>query len=193
MRDKNQQGEKPSKDPAVRYIDPKTHALNPNQQSRRDFLEGTGAAVVAGAGVSAIGLPRARAQESVAASRTAINITVNGIAHSLEADHRWTLAELLRDELDLTGTKIGCNRSECGACTILMESYLGRDPSTGEMAQLHLLRVLSDLREAMWSYVQIGISTLDVDFHAYGMKHLNRFLENAKSKELKTWLGAVED
>lgn len=121
MRDKNQQGEKPSKDPAVRYIDPKTHALNPNQQSRRDFLEGTGAAVVAGAGVSAIGLPRARAQESVAASRTAINITVNGIAHSLEADHRWTLAELLRDELDLTGTKIGCNRSECGACTILMD------------------------------------------------------------------------
>ncbi len=78
------------------------------------------------------------------------------------------------------------------ACTILMESYLDREPNTAEMAQLHLLRVLSDLREAMWSYVQIGISTLDVDFHAYGMKHLDRFLQNAKSADLETWLGAVE-
>ncbi|MEE2946743.1 MAG: choline/ethanolamine kinase family protein [Verrucomicrobiota bacterium] len=78
------------------------------------------------------------------------------------------------------------------ACTIFMESYLGREPSTGEMAQLHLLRVLSDLREAMWSYVQIGISTLDVDFHAYGMKHLDRFLKNAKSTELQTWLEVIE-
>jgi hypothetical protein len=51
--------------------------------------------------------------------------------------------------------------------------------------------VLSDLREAMWSYVQVGISTLDVDFHAYGMKHLERFLDNAKSDSLNTWLGAV--
>jgi len=40
--------------------------------------------------------------------------------------------------------------------------------------------------------VQIGISTLDVDFHAYGMKHLNRFLQNAKSTELQNWLKVVE-
>jgi carbon-monoxide dehydrogenase small subunit len=35
-------------------------------------------------------------------------------------EDRWTLVELLRDSLDLTGTKIGCNRSECGACTVIM-------------------------------------------------------------------------
>lgn len=121
MRDKRKQGIKPIRDPAVKYIDPKAQALNPNQQSRRDFLEGTGAAVVAGAGVSALGLPRVHAQTTIAGSRTAINITVNGIARSVEVDDRWTLAELLRDELDLTGTKIGCNRSECGACTVLMD------------------------------------------------------------------------
>jgi carbon-monoxide dehydrogenase small subunit len=46
---------------------------------------------------------------------------VNGIQHSVEVEDHWTLAELLRDELDLTGTKIGCNRSECGACTVLMD------------------------------------------------------------------------
>src|SRR5262249_3654506 len=51
---------------------------------------------------------------------TAIRLTVNGVSHSVEVEDRWTLVELLRDQLDLTGTKIGCDRSECGACTVLM-------------------------------------------------------------------------
>ena len=104
----------------------------------------------------------------------------------------WEYAGMGHPYVDLGNCAVNFCMDET-ACAIFMESYLGREPSTGEMAQLHLLRVLSDLREAMWSYVQIGISTLDVDFHAYGMKHLNRFLENAKSKKLQTWLGAVED
>ena len=36
-------------------------------------------------------------------------------------EDRWTLAELLRDHLGLTGTKIGCDRGECGACTVLLD------------------------------------------------------------------------
>ena len=107
-------------DPVVKYADP-TRGLDPRQQSRRDFLEGSGAAVVAGAGISALGISTAQAQSSNSAARTAISVTVNGIQHSLEVEDRWTLAELLRDELDLTGTKIGCNRSECGACTVIMD------------------------------------------------------------------------
>ena len=121
MRDDKKQGKKPNKDLAVKYVNPKSSTLNPKQQSRRDFLEGTGTAVVAGAGISALGLPKAQAQTATAGSRTAINVTVNGTPHSVDVDDRWTLAELLRDELDLTGTKIGCNRSECGACTVLMD------------------------------------------------------------------------
>ena len=121
MRDDKKQGKKPNKDLAVKYVNPKSSTLNPKQQSRRDFLEGTGTAVVAGAGISALGLPKAQAQTPTTGSRTAINVTVNGTPHSVDVDDRWTLAELLRDELDLTGTKIGCNRSECGACTILMD------------------------------------------------------------------------
>jgi len=121
MRDDKKQGKKPNKDLAVKYVNPKSSSLNPKQQSRRDFLEGTGTAVVAGAGISALGLPKAQAQTPTASSRTAINVTVNGTPHSVDVDDRWTLAELLRDELDLTGTKIGCNRSECGACTVLMD------------------------------------------------------------------------
>jgi len=55
-----------------------------------------------------------------ASPRTPITLNVNGVSHSVEVEDRWTLAELLRDHLDLTGTKIGCDRSECGACTVLM-------------------------------------------------------------------------
>ena len=51
MRDDKKQGKKPNKDLAVKYVDPKSSTLNPKQQSRRDFLEGTGTAVVAGAGI----------------------------------------------------------------------------------------------------------------------------------------------
>jgi aerobic-type carbon monoxide dehydrogenase small subunit (CoxS/CutS family) len=55
-----------------------------------------------------------------APARTAISLTVNGVRHHVDVEDRWTLVELLRDQLDLTGTKIGCDRSECGACTVLM-------------------------------------------------------------------------
>lgn len=120
MRDKSKQDQSLKNDPVVKYVDPQAQALNPKQQSRRDFLEGTGAAVVAGAGISALGVPKAQAQANANGSRTAISVTVNGTNQSLEVDDRWTLAEMLRDQLDLTGTKIGCNRSECGACTVLM-------------------------------------------------------------------------
>jgi aerobic-type carbon monoxide dehydrogenase small subunit (CoxS/CutS family) len=56
----------------------------------------------------------------IAPARTAIRLTVNGVRHRIDVEDRWTLVELLRDHLDLTGTKIGCDRSECGACTVLL-------------------------------------------------------------------------
>ena len=55
------------------------------------------------------------------APRTEIHVRVNGQPHRIEVEDRWTLAELLRDHLHLTGTKIGCDRSECGACTVLLD------------------------------------------------------------------------
>jgi len=56
----------------------------------------------------------------IAPARTAISLTVNGVRHRIDVEDRLTLVELLRDHLDLTGTKIGCDRSECGACTVLL-------------------------------------------------------------------------
>ena len=91
---------------------------NKNEISRRTFLEGTGVALVAAAEP-----PLAKAQNEATAGvpRTTIRMTVNGKEQRGEVEDRGTLAELLRDHLMLTGTKIGCDRSECGACTVLID------------------------------------------------------------------------
>ena len=97
--------------------------LNPKQQSRRDFLEGAGATAVVTTAVPMLGISAANAQQADNAASvptTSIRLTVNGVSHSVDVEDRWTLVEVLRDQLDLTGTKIGCDRSECGACTVLM-------------------------------------------------------------------------
>jgi xanthine dehydrogenase YagT iron-sulfur-binding subunit len=54
-------------------------------------------------------------------SRVAVSLRVNGIGHTLECDARTSLLDLLRERLRLTGTKKGCNRGECGACTVLLD------------------------------------------------------------------------
>lgn len=113
---KDDHNEKQSEKSPVKYLDPK-------QRSRRDFLEGAGTTAVVGAAIPVLGISTANAQPSSTPNspKTPIQLSVNGRSHSLEVDDNWTLVELLRDQLDLTGTKIGCNRSECGACTVLMD------------------------------------------------------------------------
>ena len=49
---------------------------------------------------------------------TRITITVNGTKHSAEVEDRVLLANFLRDTLQLTGTHVGCDTSQCGACTV---------------------------------------------------------------------------
>lgn len=50
-----------------------------------------------------------------------ISLSLNGHATSLDVEPYWTLQRLLRDELDLTGTKEGCRTGNCGVCTIMVD------------------------------------------------------------------------
>jgi carbon-monoxide dehydrogenase small subunit len=50
-----------------------------------------------------------------------ISVTVNGRLHELEAEPRILLVHLLREELNLTGTHVGCDTSQCGACTVIID------------------------------------------------------------------------
>ena len=50
----------------------------------------------------------------------AIRVTVNGQQHSLQVEPRTLLVEMLREQLDLTGTHVGCDTTYCGACTVLL-------------------------------------------------------------------------
>jgi carbon-monoxide dehydrogenase small subunit len=54
-------------------------------------------------------------------AKVPINVKVNGVEHSLDIEPRLLLVHLLRENLRLTGTHIGCDTSHCGACTVVMD------------------------------------------------------------------------
>jgi aerobic carbon-monoxide dehydrogenase small subunit len=55
-----------------------------------------------------------------------VRLTVNGVGHSVEVEPRKLLADVLREELGLTGTHLGCEHGVCGACTVLIDGQSAR-------------------------------------------------------------------
>jgi xanthine dehydrogenase YagT iron-sulfur-binding subunit len=97
-----------------------------NGLSRRSFLKNLGGGAI-GTAVISTGLVKsdpagAYTSEAVKGTpgKSAVTLKVNGKSYRVEVEHRHTLAEVLRDQLGLTGTKIGCDRGECGACTLII-------------------------------------------------------------------------
>jgi len=98
--------------------------LAPTGVSRRGFITsvGTGAIGAAAAATIVSGAPAeaAATAEVPAGEVSTIAITVNGRRYKVLVEARWSLLFVLREQLGLTGTKVGCERGECGACTVLI-------------------------------------------------------------------------
>jgi aerobic-type carbon monoxide dehydrogenase small subunit (CoxS/CutS family) len=98
------------------------HGSDPASPSRRELIKGV---IASGAAVSTAGYlfrasPAASAQAAGSAGRL-LSLTVNGQKRRVDVLPQETLAQTLRNKLGLTGTKIGCNHGECGACTVLLD------------------------------------------------------------------------
>ena len=90
-------------------------------EHRRHFLQATAAGAAFGAVPVAgqVPMPEAAAARERGAATQHLTLNVNGRPYALQVEPRVTLLDALREYIGLTGTKKGCDRGQCGACTVL--------------------------------------------------------------------------
>jgi len=111
----DKQGKKPKED--------KEKGKNPLNISRRDFLKGMGTSAIATSiTTSPLSLPStAEAAPPPAVGEAWIQLNENDKTYRLKVKSHWTLLDVLRKEIGLTGAKKFCDRGSCGACTVIMD------------------------------------------------------------------------
>ncbi|UCG65295.1 MAG: (2Fe-2S)-binding protein [Deltaproteobacteria bacterium] len=127
-----------------------------------------------------------------------IKLTVNGAEEEVLVEPWWDLAYVLRERLGLTGTKVGCNTGECGACTVLVDGkpvnsclFLAVKASGKAVLTIEGLqsanRELHPLQEAFIEHfaVQCGYCTPGMIMAAKALLDENR---SPTEEEIKEWL-----
>ena len=95
---------------------------SPKGLTRRGFLTSLGASAVTLAVADKLhATPAAEAEMVERGEMTKVTLQINGRTYRLLVEPRWSLLYVLREGLGLTGTKVGCERGECGTCTVLID------------------------------------------------------------------------
>lgn len=170
----------------------------PTNSSRRKFLKGIGTGIVGTylstsvikANVKNISTELLDSYEG----KVCLTITVNGKKYSGNIPPQKTLAEYLRDDLKITGTKIVCNQGECGSCTVLLNGdaiyschMLALDADGGEVITIEGLLKNENLNPLQQSFIdedglQCGFCTPGQIISAYALLSKN---PNPTDEEIK--------
>lgn len=170
----------------------------PSNQSRRKFLKEVSAGIVTVYAVPPAVKANAKTlQKEISdtiAGKVDLKLTVNKMQVSLKIDPSKTLAELLRDDLNLMGTKLVCNQGECGSCTVLINNkavyschILALDADGAEVITIEGLLNGDELNELQQAFVdedglQCGFCTPGQIMSGYAILKSN---PNATNQEIK--------
>jgi aerobic carbon-monoxide dehydrogenase small subunit len=128
-------------------------------------------------------------------AKQTVSFTLNGKSVSLEVDPRMLLVHALREELGLTGTHIGCDTSQCGACTVFMDgssvkscTVFGVQVEGANLLTIEGLKQNGDLHPLQQSFwddhgLQCGYCTPGMIMSAYGLLNENPEPTEAEIRE----------